>query len=110
MYEKVHLFIKVAALMIATYFTFIVFPVVSINLLEDFGTINEHRVAYNNITICDKIYDSGLIEDDFEIIYRIDSTGEIVRDNNMTLFYSVEEGEIYNASFYENTTYLVGLN
>ena len=65
-------------------------------------------IAYENITVCDKIYASGLIEDDFVVIYRIDSTGELVRDDNMTLFYSVEEGKTYNASFYENTTYLVG--
>lgn len=53
---------------------------------------------YQNITILDNEHrERSFRSDVYNVIYETEA-GEIQKDNNMTLYYSVEEGHSYNVS------------
>lgn len=68
---------------------------------EDFfnGNVTSNTTEYyQNITILDKDYKQRSFRSDvYNVVYKTE-TGDIQKDNNMTLYYSVEEGRSYNIS------------
>lgn len=65
---------------------------------ESYDVISSNYTYYMNITVLDKKFTKGFIEDDYDIVYRDNDEGYVHRRDDMQLYYDVEIGKNYNIS------------